>query len=138
MTSLNALQQACSDSARFFIIKTVNTFSAVSPFLIEKAITSSIGQVKTIRKMRSGDLFLEVTSAKQSAALMNLHKMAHFDITVVPHNTLNFSRDVISAADLLNVSTEEILENMQDQKVCGVRRITIRRDGQVLTLSTSS
>ncbi|GFR18864.1 hypothetical protein TNCT_441191 [Trichonephila clavata] len=64
MTSLNALQQACSDSARFFIMKTVNTFSAVSPFLIEKAITSSIGQVKTIRKMRSGDLFLEVTSAK--------------------------------------------------------------------------
>ncbi|GFQ90263.1 hypothetical protein TNCT_524831 [Trichonephila clavata] len=54
MTSLNALQQACSDSARFVIIKIVNTFSAVSPFLIEKAITSSIGQVKTIRKMLIG------------------------------------------------------------------------------------
>ncbi|GFW95676.1 hypothetical protein TNCV_19071 [Trichonephila clavipes] len=42
--------------------------------------------------------------------------MAHIDITVVPHNTLNYSRGVISAADLLNVSTEEIKENMVDQK----------------------
>ncbi|GFX57785.1 uncharacterized protein TNCV_1495461 [Trichonephila clavipes] len=113
-------------------LKLPNTFSTVSPFLIEKAITSSIGPVKTIRKMRSGDLFLEVASAKQSSALRTLRKMAHIDITVVPHNTLNYSRGVISAADLLNVSTEEIKENMVDQKVCEVRRITIRRDGQVL------
>ncbi|GFT58137.1 uncharacterized protein TNCV_723051 [Trichonephila clavipes] len=128
----NTQQQEFSDSARFFVLKTPNTFSTVSPFLIEKAITSSIGPVKTIRKMRSGDLFLEVASAKQSSALRTLRKMAHIDITVVPHNTLNYSRGVISAADLLNVSTEEIKENMVDQKVCEVRRITIRRDGQVL------
>ncbi|GFT64904.1 uncharacterized protein TNCV_274481 [Trichonephila clavipes] len=82
--------------------------------------------------MRSGDLFLEVASAKQSSALRTLRKMAHIDVTIVPHNTLNYSRGVISAADLLNVSTEEIKENMVDQKVCEVRRITIRRDGQVL------
>ncbi|GFS83425.1 uncharacterized protein TNCV_1059851 [Trichonephila clavipes] len=125
-------RQEFSDSARFFVLKTPNTFSTVSPFLIEKAITSSIGPVKTIRKMRSGDLFLEVASAKQSSALRTLRKMAHIDITFVPHNTLNYSRGVISAADLLNVSTEEIKENMVDQKVCEVRRITIRRDGQVL------
>ncbi|GFW97207.1 hypothetical protein TNCV_112231 [Trichonephila clavipes] len=33
--------------------------------------------------MRSGDLFLEVASAKQSSALRTLRKMAHIDITVV-------------------------------------------------------
>ncbi|GFW17460.1 putative RNA-directed DNA polymerase from transposon X-element [Trichonephila clavipes] len=77
--------------------------------------------------MRSGDLFLEVASAKQSSALKTLRKMAYIDITVVPHRSLNYSRGVISAADLLNVSTEEIKENMLDQKVCD-----LRRDGQVL------
>ncbi|GFQ85276.1 hypothetical protein TNCT_563081 [Trichonephila clavata] len=81
--------------------------------------------------MPSGDLFFELTSAKQTTTLMNLHKMAHFDITVVPHNSLNFLRGVIAVEDLLNVSSDEILENMQDQKVCGVRRIAIRWDGQV-------
>ncbi|GFW55859.1 hypothetical protein TNCV_4390021 [Trichonephila clavipes] len=48
-------------------------------------------------------------------------------VTVAPHTTLNFSRGVISPADFLNVSTEEIKENMQAQNVCDVRRITIRR-----------
>ncbi|GFU46911.1 uncharacterized protein TNCV_3789971 [Trichonephila clavipes] len=81
--------------------------------------------------MRSGDLFLEATSAKQATALINLQKLAHLDVTVAPH-TMNVSRGVISPADFLNVSTEEIKENMQAQNVCHVRRITIRRDGQVL------
>ncbi|GFT69167.1 CCHC-type domain-containing protein [Trichonephila clavipes] len=82
--------------------------------------------------MRSGDLFLEVSSSNQATALIKLHKLAHLDITVAPHSNLNFSRGVISPADFLNVSTEEIKENMKAQKVCDVRRITIRRDGQVL------
>ncbi|GFY31998.1 uncharacterized protein TNCV_2621351 [Trichonephila clavipes] len=82
--------------------------------------------------MRSGDLFLEASSAKQATALINLQKLAHLDVTVAPHANLNFSRGVISPADFLHVSTEEIKENMKAQKVCDVRRITIRRDGQVL------
>ncbi|GFW51402.1 uncharacterized protein TNCV_4603521 [Trichonephila clavipes] len=120
------------DSFRFFIVKTAGTLTNISPFLIEKAFTSSIGEVKSIRKMRSGDLFLEVSSAKQATALINLQKLAHLDVTVAPHSNLNFSRGVISPADFLNVSTEEIKENMKAQKVWDVRRITIRRDGQVL------
>ncbi|GFW55880.1 uncharacterized protein TNCV_4390231 [Trichonephila clavipes] len=121
-----------SDSFRYFILKTPGTFSTVSPFLIEKAITGAIGEVKSIRKMRSGDLFLEVSSSNQATALIKLQKLAHLELTVAPHTNLNFSRGVISPADFLNVSTEEIKENMKAQKVCDVRRITIRRDGQVL------
>ncbi|GFW95740.1 uncharacterized protein TNCV_19711 [Trichonephila clavipes] len=100
-------QQIVPDSARYFIMRTTETFSKVSPFLIEKAILGSIGAVKTIRKMRSGDLFIEVSSSQQASALTKL-------------------------PDMLHVSTEEILENLQDQKVCGVKHITIRWDGQVL------
>ncbi|GFR17836.1 uncharacterized protein TNCT_416581 [Trichonephila clavata] len=40
-------------------MRTAETFSKTLPFLIEKAIKGSIGAVKTIRKMRSGDLFIE-------------------------------------------------------------------------------
>ncbi|GFV38560.1 uncharacterized protein TNCV_3224661 [Trichonephila clavipes] len=73
-----------------------------------------------------------VTSSKQALALASLQKLAHFDIQVKRHATLNYSRGVISAADLYNVTEEEILENMAEQNVSQVRRITIRRDGQVL------
>ncbi|GFQ95237.1 uncharacterized protein TNCT_443551 [Trichonephila clavata] len=85
--------------------------------------------------MRSGDLFLEVSSSNQATILAKLQKLVHLDVNVSPHGSLNFSRGVISPADLLNVSSEEILENLQDQKVCGVRRITIRRDGQKSVLA---
>ncbi|GFU07875.1 uncharacterized protein TNCV_3551861 [Trichonephila clavipes] len=113
-------------------MKTPATFTNVSPFLIEKAITSSIGEVKSICKVRSGDLFLEVSSSNQATALKQLKNFAHLDVSVVPHSSLSFSRGVISPADFLNVSDEEILENMKAQKVWGVRRITIRWDGNGL------
>ncbi|GFW69746.1 uncharacterized protein TNCV_1883901 [Trichonephila clavipes] len=111
-----------------------DTFSNVSPFLIENAIRASVGEVKAIRKMRSRDLFIEVSSKKQALALASLKRLAHFDIQDKSHATLNFSRGVISAEDLYNVTEEEILENMADQKVCAIRRITIRRYGQVLNI----
>ncbi|GFU10324.1 hypothetical protein NPIL_245111 [Nephila pilipes] len=93
-TSSPIVEQRMSDTnnARFFIMKKSDSFSNVSPFLIEKAITASVGSVKTIRKMRSGDLFLEVSSAKQVSALINLRQLANFEVTVAPHRSLNFSR----------------------------------------------
>ncbi|GFT91781.1 uncharacterized protein TNCV_3438181 [Trichonephila clavipes] len=42
--------------------------------------------------MRSGDLFLEVSSSNQATALIILQKLDHLDITVAPHSNLNFSR----------------------------------------------
>ncbi|GFQ97779.1 hypothetical protein TNCT_736441 [Trichonephila clavata] len=80
-----------SDSARFFI-KTKDTFTNVSPFLIEKAISGTIGTVKTIRKICAGDLFLEVSSSNQATKLAKLQKLAHLDVTVSPHGSLNFFR----------------------------------------------
>ncbi|GFQ90098.1 uncharacterized protein TNCT_675131 [Trichonephila clavata] len=79
----------------------------------------------------------------QAKAIIKLQKLNHLDITIAPHNSLNFSRGFILPEDFLNVSTEEILENMKAQKVCRIRRITKRRDGQelntknlILTFST--
>ncbi|GFT42686.1 uncharacterized protein TNCV_5140271 [Trichonephila clavipes] len=97
-------QQIVPDSARYFIMRTTETFSKVSPFLIEKAISGSIGAVKTICKMRTGDLFIEVSSSQQASALTKLRHLATIDVTVVAHRSLNYSRGVISAADLLHVS----------------------------------
>ncbi|GFR10782.1 uncharacterized protein TNCT_322951 [Trichonephila clavata] len=91
-------------------MKKKETFTNVSPFLIEKAKSGTVGTVKTIRKMPSGDLFLEVSSSNQATDLAKLQKLPHLDVTVSPHASLNFSRGVISPADFLNVSSEEIGE----------------------------
>ncbi|GBN22722.1 hypothetical protein AVEN_68056-1 [Araneus ventricosus] len=108
------------------------TFHSVSPFLVEKAIISNIGEVKCTKKLRSGDLLVEVQSRKQSQQIVKLKKFSTIPITVSSHASLNSSKAVITCGELLNVPTEEILKELQSQGVSHVRRISIRRDGQLL------
>ncbi|GBN80475.1 hypothetical protein AVEN_52563-1 [Araneus ventricosus] len=117
----------------FFLIKrnsTSNeTFHTVSPFLVEKAITVN---VKSTKKLRSGDLLVEVQSRKQSEQIVKLKTFSNIPVTVSPHASLNSSKGVVTCGELLNVTTEEILKELQSQGVSHVRRISIRRDGQLL------
>ncbi|GBM81078.1 hypothetical protein AVEN_126203-1 [Araneus ventricosus] len=53
-------------------------------------------------------------------------------MSVSPHASLNSSKGVITCGELFNVATEEILRELQGQGVSHVRRISIRRDGQLL------
>ncbi|GBL90534.1 hypothetical protein AVEN_112644-1, partial [Araneus ventricosus] len=82
----------------FYIIKRVSekaeNFSNVSPFLVEKAITGSVGTVTSTKLMRS--------------------------------------KGVITCGRLLNISNEEIAKELGGQGVKDVRRINIRRDGELL------
>ncbi|GBM48438.1 hypothetical protein AVEN_98980-1 [Araneus ventricosus] len=104
----------------------------MSPFLVEKAIVSNIGEVKCTKKLRCGDLLVEVQSRKQSQQIVTgmLENVCSF--TVSPHASLNSSKGVITCGELLNVPTEEVLKELQGQGVSYVRRISIRRDGQLL------
>ncbi|GBN01040.1 hypothetical protein AVEN_26895-1 [Araneus ventricosus] len=122
-------QQIASNSSKsnfptFFLIKRVSTsdetFHSVSPFLDETAITGSIGDVKSIKKLRS-DFLVEVQSRKQSEQIVKLKTLSNIPITVSPHTSLNSSKVVITS--LLNVLTEEIHKELQDQAVSHVRRM---------------
>ncbi|XP_055928547.1 uncharacterized protein LOC129959683 [Argiope bruennichi] len=121
---------------RYFVIKRVSekndTFNSISPFLVQKAITATIGEVSSIRKMRSGDLLVQVNSKKQAQQVMKLKALATFPVTVSSHTSLNFSKGVITCGELFNVPLEEISEELKPQGVTHVRQITIRRDGQLL------
>ncbi|GBN44839.1 hypothetical protein AVEN_133526-1 [Araneus ventricosus] len=120
----------------YFIIHRISTsnetFHNVSPFLVEKGITSSVGEVKSTKKLRSGDLLVEVESPKQAKQIAKLNSLSTISVTVNPHATLNSSKGVISCGELLNESVEKITEELSSQGVTHVRRITIRRDGQLL------
>ncbi|GBO14732.1 hypothetical protein AVEN_59426-1 [Araneus ventricosus] len=100
--------------------------------IVEKAITATVGEVKSTKKLRSGYLLVEVHSRKQSEQIVKLKTFSNIPITVYQHATLNSSKGVITCGELLNVPTEEILKELQGQGVSHVRRISIRRDGQLL------
>ncbi|XP_055924526.1 uncharacterized protein LOC129956619 [Argiope bruennichi] len=126
--------QTLSHFDTFFTIKRVSdskdTFHSVSPFLVQKAIV--VGDVAGIRKLRSGDLLIEVNSKKQAQQITKLKALATIPATVSPHSSLNYSKGVITCGELYNVSLEEISKGFQQQGVTHVRRITIRRDGQLI------
>ncbi|GBL73383.1 hypothetical protein AVEN_159400-1 [Araneus ventricosus] len=101
----------------FFIIQrkseSKETFHGVSPFLVEKAISGSIGEVKSTKKLRSGDLLVEVGSFKQAKEIVKLKSLSTIPIQVCPPPTLNSSKGVIFCGELLNVPVEEITEKLQ-------------------------
>ncbi|GBN61271.1 hypothetical protein AVEN_25825-1 [Araneus ventricosus] len=75
---------------------------------------------------------LSVESPKQAKQIAKLNSLSTISVTVNPHATLNSSKGVISCGELLNESVEKITEELSSQGVTHVRRIMIRRDGQLL------
>ncbi|GFV77838.1 uncharacterized protein TNCV_4674321 [Trichonephila clavipes] len=105
--------------------------SRKSPFAIFKAL-QAIGEPKSVKKMRSGDLLVETKSAIQSKSYLSTKHFLDSFLTVTPHRSLNFSRGVISEPDLLTTPDAEILDGFSDQGVIQVRRITIKKDATVI------
>ncbi|GFX70176.1 RNA-directed DNA polymerase from mobile element jockey [Trichonephila clavipes] len=102
-----------------------------SPFVVHKAIIGIGGEPKSIKKLRSGDLLIETTSALQSKLFLLAKTFLDFPLTVTPHKSLNSCRGIISEPDLLSSSETEILEGLSDQGVTQVRRITIKKDSSL-------
>ncbi|GFW52264.1 putative RNA-directed DNA polymerase from transposon BS [Trichonephila clavipes] len=99
-----------------------------SPFVVHKAIIGIGGEPKSIKKLRSGDLLIETTSALQSKSFLLAKTFLDFPLTVTPHRSLNSCRGLICEPDLLCSSETEILEGLSDQGVTQVRRITVKKD----------
>lgn len=128
------LHTSSQNTPRFYILKRNDgTFHTMSPFLIHSSLTASVGNIKSVKKLRSGDLLVEVQTAAQAHLLSEIETLGNVPISVVPHGYLNTSRGVISESDLLHTSEEEILENLRSQSVSAVRRITIRRNGTTIS-----
>ena len=53
-----------------------------------------------------------------------------------PHRSLNSSKGVIRTRDLGDLDEEEIASELRDQGVLSVRRITIKKDGNIINTNT--
>lgn len=117
--------------ARFLVITGENgQFTTMSPFAIMKEIKKLVGSVKNVKKMRDG-LLVEVENEAQSRKLMSTSKFSNLAVTVGPHRTLNYCKGVVTCRDLLNCTTEEILENLKEEGVIDAKRITTKRSGEI-------
>ncbi|GFS70808.1 uncharacterized protein TNCV_1232081 [Trichonephila clavipes] len=94
-----------------------------SPFTIHKAIQGISGEPRLVKKLRSGDLLIETSSALQTKSFLLTKPFLDCPLTVNLHiyRSLNSCRGVISETDLLCASEAEILEGLSDQGVTQVR-----------------
>ena len=139
-TSLPCGEQQIAQTSNFshyFIIKRTdnaskNSFKNTLSFLIAKTFLSVLGNVHSIKKLKSGELMVEVSIAIQSNILSSCTVMGTFSVSVEKHKTLNTCRGVISEPDLLYCTREEVLEHFQSQSVFDVHQIIIHKYAQVL------
>ncbi|GFT64911.1 putative RNA-directed DNA polymerase from transposon BS [Trichonephila clavipes] len=119
--------------SRFLLISLPNKEkSNKSPFAIHKAILGIGGEPKSIKRLRSGDLLIETISDLQTKSFLLAKTFLNSPVNVSPHKTLNSCRGVISEPDLLSTPESEILEGFSDQGVIQVRRITIKKDSNII------
>lgn len=131
----NSLQEKPIDILypKFLILNsTSDQLAKLSPFIIQKGLYGIGGNPKTVKKLKSGSLMIETSSSQQSKSFLNCKTLANIPISVTAHKSLNFSRGVISENDLLNVSDTEMLEELKEQNVIQVKRITIKRSEQII------
>ncbi|GFY12850.1 uncharacterized protein TNCV_3074101 [Trichonephila clavipes] len=106
--------------------------SKISPFAIHKTLIGIGGEPKSVKRLRSGDLLIETISDLQTKSFLLAKTFFNSPVTVSPHKTLNSCRGVISEPDLLSTPDAEILEGFSDQDVIQVRRITLKRDSNII------
>jgi len=100
---------------RFLVIQGTNKdipFAKLNPFAIEKGLKGLARTPASVRRLRSGDLIIEVSKKSHSDCLLRCTMLANCPIKVVPHRSMNSKNGVIRCRDLADTSEEEMLENL--------------------------
>ena len=124
--------QPTSPFPRFLLIESTNPdqpLSKLSPFVIEKVLVSIAGSPKSVKKLVSGALLVEVEKPKYAENLLKLNQFFQIPAKCSPHISLSTSRGIIRCPDLAGVTEAEIVQELAKQNVTGARRITVFRDG---------
>ena len=102
----------------------------------QKCIQSIAGHPKSIKRLKSGDLLLEVEKQSHVTNLLTTKKIFDLKVKISLHNTLNTSKGVIRCQDLGPCTDDEILDNLKREGVLHVRNIQVRRNSVLKRTNT--
>lgn len=97
-----------------------------NPFVIGKTIEQSCGNIEAAHTEEKGTKYiLKTRSAEQAKKLMKITALIDgTEVEIVPHETLNNSRCVVSCREVIEFEEDALLTELESQNVTGVRRIT--------------
>ena len=122
---------------RFLIVESANEDLSLqnrSPFAIQKGFQAIAGTLKSIKRLRDCS-FLEYGKRAQAQNLLQTNRFVDRPVRVSVHKTLNSSQGVIRCQDLADLSEVEIQDELKDQGVAGVPRVTLK-EGKVIPTNT--
>ena len=132
---ISEMQKAKLTFPRFLLMMSGDedkSLSRLSTFAIQKGIEGLVGEPKNIKRLRSGDLLIEVDRETFSTKLLAIKHIAGIPVKVSPHRTLNTSKGVIRTQEIKNTTNEELKTQVSDAKI-----ITIRKNGDIIKLNTA-
>jgi len=130
-TSENANERVDCHYDRWFVVQLVDSdhpVSKLSPFILDKAIHSTVGSVKTVKRLSNGDFLLEVASTVQSRIVNKLDHLAGCPVTASPHRTLNSCKGVIRCGPLVDGDKQKTLKELKPQWLSDIINITGKDD----------
>ena len=71
----------------------------MSPFLIQKGIQIIVGTPKSVKKLKSGALLVQVTNKQQSTSLLNVKSLANIPVVSKVHRGLNQKKGILFDRD---------------------------------------
>lgn len=97
-----------------------------NPYLIGKTIINSCGQIEASRSIdQTSKYILYIRNPEQVKKAIAITELIDgTPVKISPHPTLKVVRCVVSCCDLIEMSEDDILAEMQKQKVIRVQRIT--------------
>ena len=110
----------------------------MSPFLVQKAFEGISSEITNIKRLRDGNFLVECPNERVSRMLTKRDGSMFVDrpIRVKPHVALNSSKGVIRCPELKNMTDLEIRENLRDQGVTDVFRVTVKKGDQRVPTNT--
>jgi hypothetical protein len=110
----------------------------VSPFIIQKSLQGIIGNPKSVKKLKSGALLIEVTKQQHSTSLLTTRDLAGIPVIGKEHFGLNQSKGILFNRDhdLDDIPEQEIQNELESQGVVNVKRFTKKRDGNIEQTNT--
>ena len=94
------------------------------------------GTLKSIKRLRDGSFLVECGKRAQAQNLFRTNRFIDRPVRVSIHKTPDSSRGVIRCRDLADMSEVEIQDELKDQGVVGVNRVTLKKMGKVIPTNT--
>ena len=95
-----------------------------------------VGHPKRVIKAGKSALQIEVRSKAQAENLKKIKKLAGFNVVIESHRTLNQVKGVVRSKAFGQCTEEQLMQSLEDQGVASIRRMKVKRDGQLVNTDT--